>query len=124
MAYDWRFAFLPFHSSISTTDKSGFTTGNEEGEGDENNNQIECGRETTVEVVRLFVLPSYRNSGIGGALFEELRARAKGEGVRRLYLHTHPFLPGAVEWWERKGFEVVWREEDEMWGTVHMELLL
>lgn len=78
----------------------------------------------TVEVVRLFVQPEYRRSGLGTRLFEELKRKAEEEGVRRLYLHTHWFLPRAVEFWEGKGFQVVHIEEDEVWRTVHMEMML
>ncbi|KAF2447501.1 acyl-CoA N-acyltransferase [Karstenula rhodostoma CBS 690.94] len=78
----------------------------------------------TVEVVRLYVLPRYRRAGLGATLFEELKGRAEEQGVRRLYLHTHPFLPGAVGFWEKRGFGVVGVERDEVWKTTHMEMLV
>ncbi|KAL5393178.1 hypothetical protein DPSP01_000010 [Paraphaeosphaeria sporulosa] len=78
----------------------------------------------TVEVVRLYVLPRYRRGGLGARLFEELRGRAEEQGVRRLYLHTHPFLPGAVGFWEKRGFGVAGVEEDEVWRTTHMEMVV
>jgi GNAT superfamily N-acetyltransferase len=78
----------------------------------------------TVEVVRLYVLPQYRRGGIGARLFEELRGKAEEQGVQRLYLHTHPFLPGAVKFWEKRGFQVVSVEKDEVWKTTHMEMLV
>jgi GNAT superfamily N-acetyltransferase len=76
----------------------------------------------TVEVVRLYVLPQWRRCGIAAALFGELKKRAEGEGVQVLYLHTHPFLPGAVGFWEKSGFRVVHVEEERVWRTTHMEL--
>ncbi|KAK4615548.1 hypothetical protein CLAFUW4_10401 [Fulvia fulva] len=78
----------------------------------------------TVEVVRLFVLPEYRRSGLGNLLFRQSRGTAEGLGVEVMYLHTHPFLPGAVEFWENVGFGVVGVEEDEGRRTVHMKLEL
>jgi GNAT superfamily N-acetyltransferase len=78
----------------------------------------------TVEVVRLYVLPQYRRGGLGARLFEELKAKAEEQCVQRLYLHTHPFLPGAVEFWEKRGFGVVDVEKDEVWKTIHMEMLV
>lgn len=78
----------------------------------------------TVEVVRLYVLPQYRRECLGGKLFEEMRARAQEQGVRRLYLHTHPFLPGAVEFWETRGFGVVRVEKDDVWKTTHMDMVI
>ena len=76
----------------------------------------------TVEVVRLFVLPQYRRSGLGNMLFNSLRKEAEGSGTETMYLHTHPFLPGAVEFWTKLGFQVIDVEEDEVWPTVHMKL--
>ncbi|AZE68210.1 acetyltransferase [Pseudomonas synxantha] len=37
-----------------------------------------------------------------------------------VYLHTHPFLPGAIDFWIRQGFEVVDVEADPVWQTTHM----
>lgn len=77
-----------------------------------------------VEVVRLFVLPAYRRHGLAAALFARLRLRAQAQGVDCLYLHTHPFLPGAIRFWERQGFSVVDVEQDPVWQTTHMQLPL
>ncbi|MGO3983211.1 GNAT family N-acetyltransferase [Pseudomonas sp. SAS7] len=77
-----------------------------------------------VEVVRLFVLPAYRRHGLAAALFGALRERAEQAGIDCLYLHTHPFLPGAIAFWERQGFAVVNVEQDPVWQTTHMHLQL
>lgn len=74
-----------------------------------------------VEVVRLFVHPAWRRSGLGGRLFDALQAQARSRGVQRLYLHTHPFLPGALAFWQGRGFTVTDREADPVWQTIHME---
>lgn len=79
---------------------------------------------TVVEVVRLFVMPEYRRCGLAAALFAELRLQAKAAGVECLYLHTHPFLPGAIRFWQRQGFVVTDREQDPVWQTTHMQLSL
>jgi GNAT superfamily N-acetyltransferase len=78
----------------------------------------------TVEVVRLYVLPAWRRCGIAKELFGALKDKAVGEEVDVLYLHTHPFLPGAVKFWDKHGFRVVCVEDDEVWRTTHMELVL
>ena len=78
----------------------------------------------TVEVVRLYVLPQYRRCGLAAKLFAELRRRAVDDGVACLYLHTHPFLPGAIAFWEKQGFVVTCTEEDEVWQTTHMEVVV
>ncbi len=78
----------------------------------------------TVEIVRLFVAPALRRTGLAARLFRHLREHAVSQGVEMLYLHTHPFLPGAVRFWERQDFEVVDVEADPVWQTTHMQLAL
>ena len=79
----------------------------------------------TVEVVRLFVLPPFRRCGLASALVCALKRRAVQDGVGRLYLHTHPFLPGAIAFWEKHGFGIMCvEEEDGVWRTTHMEMLV
>lgn len=84
--------------------------------------QLDYHGRTTVEVVRLFVLPEYRRHGLAAALFTALREQARHDGIECLYLHTHPFLPGAIRFWERQGFAIVDIESDPLWQTTHMQL--
>lgn len=78
-----------------------------------------------VEVLRLFVLPEYRRHGLAASLFKALKDHAMASGVHFMYLHTHPFLPGAVRFWEKQGFHIVRvDEEDEIWRTHHMQIML
>lgn len=78
----------------------------------------------TVEVVRLFVLPAFRRCGLARELYRALEAMARTEGVEVMYLHTHPFLPGAIDFWLRQGFAVVDVEADPVWQTTHMQRFL
>ena len=78
----------------------------------------------TVEVVRLFVRPVFRRFGLAGELYRALEALAKADRVAAMYLHTHPFLPGAIDFWLRQGFEVVDVEADPVWRTTHMQRCL
>ncbi|WLH25788.1 GNAT family N-acetyltransferase [Pseudomonas sp. FP215] len=78
----------------------------------------------TVEVVRLYVRPAFRRLGLAGRLYRSLEALAREAGVKVVYLHTHPFLPGAIDFWRRQGFEVVDVEADPIWQTTHMHRLL
>lgn len=73
-----------------------------------------------VEVVRLFVEPALRGQGIATKLIKALVQQAREDGVRTMYLHTHPFLPGAQYLWQKEGWRVVVREEEEPWFTIHM----
>ena len=77
-----------------------------------------------VEVVRLFVLPQCRRSGVARALYDALKARAVEAEVELMYLHTHPFLAGAIEFWRRQGFTVTDVEDDPLWQTTHMQCRL
>jgi GNAT superfamily N-acetyltransferase len=73
-----------------------------------------------VEIVRLFVLPSQRRSGLAGALYRTLEEYARAAGVEVVYLHTHPFLPGAIAFWQRQGFSIIDVDPDPVWQTTHM----
>ncbi|WP_313201294.1 GNAT family N-acetyltransferase [Pseudomonas sp.] len=83
--------------------------------------QLDYHGRQVVEVVRLFVLPEYRRHGLAAVLFTALREHARAAWVECLYLHTHPFLPGAIRFWERQGFAVTDVEDDPLWRTTHME---
>ena len=74
----------------------------------------------TVEVVKLFVLPEYRRNGIATQLCEMLFSHAKNNEITTLYLHTHPFLPAAEEFWRLQGFDIIKREWIESYDTIHM----
>lgn len=84
--------------------------------------QLDYRGRRVVEVVRLFVEPAYRRGGLARRLFEALKALAQTQGVEVLYLHTHPFLPGAIEFWQRQGFVIVDVEDEPVWRTTHMQL--
>lgn len=76
----------------------------------------------TVEVVRLFIAPAWRRRGLAGALFAHLKQHALHHGVQRMYLHTHPFLPGALGFWQQQGFVVLHQDADPLWQTIHMQM--
>jgi GNAT superfamily N-acetyltransferase len=77
-----------------------------------------------VEVQKLFVLPSFRRQRIASSLFEKLLESAKRKGISTLYLHTHPFLPGAEEFWHSKHFDVIHRDQRPVFFTIHMRRIL
>ena len=86
--------------------------------------QLDYRGRRTVEIVRLFVAPAFRHGGLAARLYARLREHALGEGIQALYLHTHPFLPGAIRFWERQGFSITDIESDPLWQTTHMHCLL
>ncbi|SMG39119.1 GNAT family N-acetyltransferase [Sphingobacterium psychroaquaticum] len=75
----------------------------------------------TVEVARLFIEPDVRRSGLGTTLFQALLRCARERSIERLYLHTHPFLTGAYEFWLKQDFSLVDFCEEGGFSTIHME---
>ncbi|QNL50880.1 GNAT family N-acetyltransferase [Olivibacter sp. SDN3] len=73
-----------------------------------------------VEVARLFVEPAYRKLGLGTQLVQELKKTGHRQGVELLYLHTHPFLEGAYNFWLKQGFDLVMCCEESGFETFHM----
>lgn len=78
--------------------------------------------QSAAEIVKCYVDPAYRRYGIGSMLVKELENTVKDMHYTTLYLHTHRFLPGAVDFWKRQGFTVI-AEQDDDWQTVHMDKL-
>ncbi|OHW99643.1 acetyltransferase [Colletotrichum incanum] len=77
--------------------------------------------EGVVEVVRLYVDPDWRRGGLASKTVAVLVQIAKEAGFKQLYLHTHPFLPGAIKFWERQGFTLLRVDVDDLvWQTTHM----
>jgi GNAT superfamily N-acetyltransferase len=77
-----------------------------------------------VEVQKLFVIPSMRRKGVASLLFNQLLETAKLAGIKALYLHTHPFLSGAEEFWKFCDFQVILRENLPVFFTIHMNRTL
>lgn len=86
--------------------------------------QLKFSHERVAEVVRLYVHPAWRRAGLASNLFDALEQTARQAGIKQLYLHTHPFLAGARDFWERQGFSVICVDEDPIWQTTHMSRLL
>lgn len=78
----------------------------------------------TAEVVRCYIDPVYRRLGIGTILFQAVEKEAERLGYRTLYLHTHPFLPGGIPFWQHLGFQERLAEDDPVWQTLHMDRLV
>jgi len=75
----------------------------------------------TTELVRCYISERYRRMGIGSALYETVIKSIRHAGYEKVYLHTHPFLPGGLSFWKTKGFIECLREEDPVWQTLHMD---
>ncbi|MFZ5639220.1 MAG: GNAT family N-acetyltransferase [Bacillota bacterium] len=74
----------------------------------------------TAELAKCFVDKRYRRTGIGSLLLKEAEQFCKRSGYKSIYLHTHMYLPGALEFWRSRGFKVR-LDEGGPSQTVHME---
>ncbi|KQO04283.1 GNAT family N-acetyltransferase [Paenibacillus sp. Leaf72] len=72
------------------------------------------------EIVKCYVAASSRRSGVGSLLTAEAKRFIAEQGYSVAYLHTHRFLKGAVDFWQRQGFAITAEDQDE-WQTVHMD---
>ncbi len=75
---------------------------------------------TTAELARCFVIETTRRQGIASLLLKESERFCVASGFTTLYLHTHRFLPGALEFWCAMGFRVRLETNDAL-QTVHLE---
>jgi GNAT superfamily N-acetyltransferase len=74
----------------------------------------------TAEIGRCYLRKDLRRQGIGGALFSLAEDFCRGQGYRIIYLHTHHFLPGGYNFWQKNGFCVT-VDEGGILEIVHME---
>ncbi|KAK1978474.1 acetyltransferase [Colletotrichum cereale] len=83
--------------------------------------QLGLETEGIVEVVRLYVDPDWRRGRLASKMVATLVETAEEAGIRQLYLHTHQFLPGAIQFWTRQGFTLLRVDvDDKAWQTTHM----
>ncbi|KAF4454243.1 gnat family [Fusarium austroafricanum] len=82
---------------------------------------ISLDSDNVVEILRLYVEPKWRRVGLASKLFDALVETAQQADIKQLYLHTHPFLPNAIDFWKRKGFSVITVDDDPTWQTTHMK---
>jgi len=75
----------------------------------------------TAEIIKCYIDPNYRRLGIGTELVKEATRFSRHVGYRMNYLHTHPFLPGAVPFWEAQGYGIRLVETHSVWKTIHMD---
>ncbi|MBD2870383.1 GNAT family N-acetyltransferase [Paenibacillus sp. IB182493] len=74
---------------------------------------------TAAEVVKCYVDNRYRRQGVGTKLVGKALQYIEETGYLAAYLHTHRFLPGAVSFWQRHGFQIIAEQNDD-WQLVHM----
>lgn len=78
--------------------------------------------ENVAEVVRLYINPAYRRLKLATKMVDFLEKYAKQHtNIRHLYLHTHPFLNGACEFWLNQGFTLIAEKMEGNMETFHFE---
>lgn len=77
-----------------------------------------------VEVARLFIDPDYRRLRLASKFVTELKVLAELKNIDVMYLHTHPFLSGAYEFWLKQGFKLDKICMESGFETIHMSLNL
>jgi putative acetyltransferase len=75
----------------------------------ENDEAVGCGAfkkydDTSVEIKRMYVLPSHRNKGIAAAVLQQLEQWAKEEGYESTVLETGMKQPEAIHLYEKSGY--------------------
>ena len=94
------------------------------------NDRIDCikGRyhlPETAEIGRCYVDEMIRRQGIGSEIMAEMVKFCQEKEYKKMYLHTHHFLPGGFDFWKKQGFEILIDDgQDGCYETIHMEKIL
>ena len=94
------------------------------------NDRIECMRgryhlPETAEVGRCYVDETIRRQGIGSEIMAAMVKFCREKEYKKMYLHTHHFLPGGFNFWQKQGFEILIDDgHDGGYETIHMEKIL
>ena len=94
------------------------------------NDRIDCikGRyhlPETAEIGRCYVDEMIRRQGIGSEIMAAMVKFCQEKEYKKMYLHTHHFLPGGFDFWKKQGFEILIDDgQDGGYETIHMEKIL
>lgn len=76
--------------------------------------------ENTLGIWRHYIQKDFRGKGIGTRLLVEVEKFAAENNYAKMYLHTQKTIPGSLDYWLAKGFEITLDMNDEL-QTVHLE---
>ncbi|QJW48891.1 GNAT family N-acetyltransferase [bacterium BFN5] len=72
---------------------------------------------------RCYIDQSLRRQGLGSKLLQAAEGYCREQQFRCMYLHTHCFLPGGFQFWQKHGFQIT-LDEGGSDQIVHMEKFL
>ncbi|HAV77900.1 MAG TPA: hypothetical protein DCX53_11175 [Anaerolineae bacterium] len=75
------------------------------------------GKETSLYIRSMALLPSARGQGVGRALLEEVERFARENAFPRMFLSTTPFLTSAIRLYENYGFRRTEAGPHDLSGT-------
>ena len=76
-------------------------------------------RKSTASFYRVFVDEKYRRNGIASALVKKAEKFCYNQGYNEIYLHTQNIVDGALFFWNKMDFNIIFRVNDKL-DTVHM----
>lgn len=74
----------------------------------------------TAEVGRCYIDKALRRQGLGSELVRIMTGFCREQGYEMMYLHTHRFLPGGFNFWQKQGFKIT-IDQGGPGEIVHME---
>jgi GNAT superfamily N-acetyltransferase len=66
------------------------------------------------EIAKVYLRPECRRLGIGSRLYACVEQLAREAGYAEGYLHTSLYLPGGYPFWLSRGYEVRYRESEQI----------
>jgi GNAT superfamily N-acetyltransferase len=73
------------------------------------------------EIVKVYIRPEWRRTGLGSRLYAQAEKMAKEAGFMESYLHTSTYLPGGYPFWKSRGYQERYWESERI---VHMSKYL
>lgn len=77
----------------------------------------------TLSIWRHYISKEFRRQGIGKLLLNQIELFAKKKNFKYIYLHTQKTIPGSLEYWISRDYEIILDVNDEL-KTVHLQKVI